>query len=206
MPDFSNFSLLTAWIIAHGYAIIFLVMCAEGPFTTAAASFAAALGYFDPFIILFLSIMGDLVPDTLYYYVGYFGRAHTAKRFGRRIGVATSWIEKTEALLRKHFGKTMLTLKLTPVVPTFGFMLVGALRIPYQRFIWFCSVVTLPKSILFAALGYFFGQLYNVSDYLRYASILFPVVIVLGIIISFAYGKVSAHIAAKISKDIGLNH
>jgi membrane protein DedA with SNARE-associated domain len=203
MLDFSNFSLLTAWVIAHGYVIIFLVMCVEGPFTTAAAGFAAALGYFDPFAILFLSIMGDLVPDTLYYYIGYFSKTSSTKRFGERIGLTEQRVGKTETLLREHFGKTMLMLKLTPVIPTFAFMLVGALHISYRRFLWLCSVITVPKSILFLFLGYFFGQLYNVSDYLHYASVLFPAVIISGVIIYFAYSKISARLAKKISHNIG---
>lgn len=199
MLNFTDFHLLTEWVIAHGYALIFLIMCIEGPFTTAAAGFASALGYFDPFIILFLSIMGDLVPDTVYYYTGYYGRTGAAERFGHRIGLTTERIQKTEELLKQHFSQAMIVLKLTPIVPTFGFILVGALKFSYRKFLWLCSLVTVPKSVLFLILGYFFGQLYNISDYLHYASILFPVVIISSILIYFIYGKISIWLAEKIS-------
>jgi membrane protein DedA with SNARE-associated domain len=198
--DFSNFQQTLAWVIAHGYLIIFLVMCAEGPVTTAAAGFAAALGYFNPWIILVLSVLGDLVPDSLYYSIGYFGRGPVLEKAARYFGLTQVRVDRIETKLREHFGKTMVALKLTPVVPTFGFMLVGYLQLSFTKFTKYSSSVTVPKSITFLVLGYFFGRLYNISQYLHYAEIFFPIVviIILGGIIS--YNKISARVANKLEK------
>jgi len=102
--------------------------------------------------------------------------------------------------LREHFGKTMVALKLTPVVPTFGFMLVGYLRLSFIKFTKYSSAVTVPKSITFLVLGYFFGRLYDINQYLHYAEIFFPIMVIVilgGIII---YNKISARIANKLEK------
>jgi membrane protein DedA with SNARE-associated domain len=198
--DFSNFQQTLMWVIAHGYLIIFLVMCVEGPVTTAAAGFAAALGYFNPWIILSISILGDLIPDSFYYAVGYFGRGPVVEKAARYFGLNQARADRIELKLREHFGKTMVALKLTPVVPTFGFMLVGYLRLSFIKFTKYSSAVTVPKSITFLVLGYFFGRLYDINQYLHYAEIFFPIMVIVilgGIII---YNKISARIANKLEK------
>jgi len=198
--DFSNFQQTLMWVIAHGYLIIFLVMCAEGPVTTAAAGFAAALGYFNPWIILVISILGDLIPDSIYYAIGYFGRGPIVEKAARYFGLTQARVDRIEAKLREHYGKTMVALKLTPVVPTFGFMLVGYLRLSFIKFTKYSASVTIPKSIIFLILGYFFGRLYNINQYLHYAEIFFPIVVILILVGIIGYKRISARIADKLEK------
>ena len=40
------------WVIAGGYALVFFGMMIEGPIVTAAAAFAASLGYFNIWAVL----------------------------------------------------------------------------------------------------------------------------------------------------------
>mgnify|MGYP001591522550 CR=1 FL=1 len=55
MEQFS-FATVFDWVIKHGYLFIFIAMCVEGPVVTAAAAFAAALGYFSWPVIFILAI------------------------------------------------------------------------------------------------------------------------------------------------------
>lgn len=198
--DFTNFQQVFQWVISHGYPIIFLVMCAEGPITTAAAGFAAALGYFNPWAILTISILGDLVPDSVYYLVGYISRGKIIEKIAERFGLTKKRILRIEELLKKHFGKTMVALKLTPVVPTPGFMLVGYLRLSFVRFTGYSAAVTVPKSIIFLLAGYFFGQLYNINEYLHDLAILIPLAVGIVAALYFAYLQMSKLIGRKIEK------
>ena len=198
--DFSNFQGVFDWVIANGYIFIFLAMCIEGPVTTAAAGFASALGYFDPFIILIISILGDLVPDSIYYYIGYFGQGPVVEKAVRYFGLTKKRVLRIKELSKEHFGKTMVVLKLTPVVPTLGFILVGYLKLSFIKFTKYSALVTIPKSILFLVLGYFFGRLYNISKYLHYIEIFIPVIIIILVIIFVLYKKMSVTIAEKIEK------
>jgi len=200
MDNITDFGNIFDWVIAHGYFFIFLVMCAEGPFVTAAAGFASALGYFNPWFIFLLSIAGDLIPDSIYYYIGYFGRFKFIENIGHRFGSTQSRIEHLEELLKKHFGKTMIMLKLTPLLSAMGFVLVGYLRRSYPKFIKYCAVVTIPKSIFFLVIGFFFGHLYNINEYLHDASILFPLIVILVVGGYIGYGKISFLIGKKIEK------
>ena len=200
MLDFTNFQQVFTWVIAHGYFLVFLIMCVEGPITTAAAGFAAALGYFDPWVVLIISVLGDLIPDSIYYFIGYSGRFSIVEKFGFRLGLTQARIDGLEKKLKAHLGKTMVALKLTPVIPTFGFMLVGYLKLSFMKFTKFSALVTIPKSIIFLVIGYFFGRLYNIDQYVHYAEIFFPLTVLVIAGLYFGYKKASVLIASKIEK------
>jgi membrane protein DedA with SNARE-associated domain len=198
--NFADFHQAAMWVMSHGYFFIFLVMCVEGPITTAAAGFAAALGIFNPWVILIISILGDLVPDSLYYSFGYISRFAILEKISNHIGLTHERIKNLENKLKEHFGKTMIALKLTPLISTLGFMVVGYLRLSFLEFTGYSASITIPKSIVFLLLGYFFGQLYNINQYLHYAEIFFPIAIVMGILALLAYKKISAIVAKKVEK------
>ena len=196
--DFANFQLVFDWVIANGYLFIFLAMCMEGPMTTTAAGLAAALGYLNPWIVLIISILGDLVPDTIYYLIGYVGRLTVIKKIGYRLGLTEARILRLEELLRKNFVKTMIILKFMPVVTVVGFMLVGYLRLSFRKFMNLCSAITIPKSIILLSLGYFFGKLYNVSQFLHNAKIFIPIAILVVLAVYIGYKKISTIIGRRI--------
>lgn len=198
--DFNSFQQAFSWIIAHGYPLMFLAMCIEGPTVTAAATFAVTFGYFNPFIVFTLSILGDVLPDAIYYAIGFRGRLTVVKRFGKYFGLTEERIERLEQTIKTHGGKTVAVLKYTPVLSTPGLMLVGAMRMKFGRFMWFVFIVTLQKTLTFMALGYFFGKAYNIGKYIKYGALLPFVIILLYFIFMFAYKKFSERIVNKIEK------
>lgn len=198
--DFTNFQQVFSWVIAHGYIFIFLAMCVEGPMVTAAAGFAAALGYFDPWIIFALSILGDLVPDSIYYLVGRKGRFASIENMMSRLGLTKSRAEKLENLIKRHFRKTLIGMKFTPVIAPFGYMIIGYLRLSFVSFIAMCSVVTFPKSIVFLLTGYYFGQLYNINEYIHNIAFFVPIVVAIIFALYFIYKGISKLIIKKSGK------
>ena len=198
--DFTNFQQVLSWVIAHGYPLMFLAMCVEGPTVTAAATFAVTFGYFNPFIVFTLSILGDVVPDLIYYAVGFWGRRSVAERFGKYFGLTEKRIERLEQTIKTHGGKTVAILKYTPVLSTPGLMLVGAMRMKFGKFMWFVFIVTFQKTLTFMALGYFFGRAYNIGKYIKYGALLPFAIIVLYFIFMFMYKKVSERVVNKIEK------
>lgn len=200
MFNFANFDLVVAWVASHSYLFIFLIFCLEGPIATAAVGFLTAAGHFNLGIILVLSVAGDLVPDSIYYFIGYYSRFSFIKKIGQRLGLRESRITKIENGVKRHFGKTMVILKLTPIVATLGFMAIGYLKIPYQKFISWCSFVTVPKVIIFFSFGYFFGHLYNIDQYLKYVSIFLPISVIVIIFSYLGYNKLVAILVKKIER------
>jgi len=200
MLNFANFDLVVTWVASHSYLFIFLIFCLEGPIATAAVGFLTAAGHFNLGIILVLSVAGDLVPDSIYYFIGYYSRFSFIRKIGQRLGLTEYRIIKIEEGLKQHFGKTMVVLKLTPIVATLGFMSIGYLRISYRKFISWCSIVTVPKVLIFFSFGYFFGHLYNFDQYLQYISIFLPASVVVIILLYFGYNKLAELLVKKIEK------
>lgn len=156
-----TFPVILQWVTGHGYPLIFLVMVLEGPVTTAACSFAATFGYFSLPMIFFLSFMGDIVGDFIWYGVGYYGGAPMIKKFGHFFRVSPEKMEKLRAFFEKHPGKTLAVIKFSPVIPATGLIMIGASKMSIKKFLTNIAIIIIPKTILFMALGYFFGNIFN---------------------------------------------
>ena len=198
--DFASFGAVLSWVIAHGYALMFLAMCIEGPTVTAAATFALSMGYFDVWEIFVLSLLGDIVPDAVYYAMGFFGGLKAVRNIGRKIGVSNRKIEAIKKTISHHGGKTVAILKYTPILSTPGLMLVGAVKMPLTRYLFVVTLVTLQKTVLFMVMGYFFGQAYSIGKYIHYGAIVPFMVIVGYFLAAFVYKKISERIARKFGK------
>jgi len=147
--------------VAHGYWILFATMLVEGPVVTFAAGFAAALGYFNIIGILILSFFGDFVSDLVYYSVGYWGRMRIVERYGHRLGLTRERMEKIESALKHQVTKSLVILKFVPVLPTFGLIAAGGLRIPLKKFLKVVTLVIIPRTLLFGLGGFYFGRAYK---------------------------------------------
>ncbi len=189
------------WLVAHGYPLMFVLMLVEGPVITAAGAFAAKLGYFRLSIVFSISIAGNLLPDILYYALGYWGRAKFVDRFGKYFKLDRGKIIKLESLMRDHAGKTLLVVKLLPFMAVPGLMVAGLTRMPLRKYITLSLAIILPTSLLFLLIGYYTGEAYDgLVARINNALYLLAGVMVVFIIISYTWKKASAKIARKIEK------
>lgn len=199
IADVATFGSALAWLKSAGYFLMFVAMVVEGPVITSAAAFAAALGYFNLFIVFLLSIAGDLVGDYIYYGIGYFGRVNFVEKYGHHVGLTERRLKHMERLIKKHPKKTLAAIKLAPLLPAPGLMMIGATRMSVRRYTWLTFVVALPKSLLFMALGYYFGAAYD-----RFATVFqngeYFILIAIGatVIAFYGYKKLSAVLSARL--------
>lgn len=195
----ATFASTLAWVQGAGYLLIFLAMFIEGPIVTAAAAFASALGYFNVWAIFVLAILGDLIPDLLFYAVGYVGRIKLIERYGHRFGLSTTRMHKIETLLRTHRIKTLIFIKFAPVLPTPGLMLVGAIRMPLREYTVLSILIGLPKTVLFMVVGYYFGTAYTTfATYLESGVYVVLVAIVATLGVWWAYTKVTQFVSRQL--------
>ena len=195
----SGFNSTLQYVIAGGYIIMFIGMVVEGPVITAAAAFAAALGYFNIFIVFLLAIFGDLAADVTYYAIGYFSRVTFVEKYGHRFGMSKARMEHLEHLLKRHPGKTLLVLKLIPGIATPGLMMVGVTHMSPRRFATLCTSIILPKVLLFMALGYYFGRTYDlISKYVTNAEYFIIFAIIATLCIYYIYSKATSSFAARL--------
>ena len=189
---------LVPWIIANGYFIFFLAAVIEGTLVTIAAGVAAGLGYYSIVIIILISIAGDLIADVLWYFLGYYGRHTVIEHYGHYIGVTKERMDKFEKMVHTHFRKTMLVVKISPFIPVPGLVAIGAAKAPLRKFIEMSLLVTVPKSICFALLGFYSGRAYTYLDSIvNNGSYIWGGLILIILIIYFTYQKITANISKK---------
>lgn len=177
-------------------------MLIEGPFVTAAGAFAAALGYFRVLYVLLLSILGNLIPDVVYYAIGFWGRAKVVNRFGKYLGATEERLLPAENMLAKHTGKALAAIKLIPLLATPGLIAAGAARIPLRKYIWWCVIITLPSSLVYLVLGYYFGFAYDaIERYLNIGGYAVVAIIAVFVLASYFGKKISKKIGERLEKS-----
>lgn len=200
--DANTFQSSVQWIIANGYPLLFVALLIEGPAVTAAGAFAAALGYLNIYLVLLLSILGNLIPDVIYYLVGFWGHKQFAEKYASRFGLTKERIGHLEGLSHNHAGKMLTIIKIIPFLATPGLIIAGAVRIPLKKYIIWSLLITLPSSLFFLIVGYYFGAAYaTISRYLNYGGYLAFGFIVLFALIYYGYKKVSRKFAEEIEEN-----
>ncbi len=194
MPAFS-FSIILPWVIANGYLMIFAAIIIGGPIFISAAAFAAALGYLNVYFIFSLAFFGEMAVDIILYLVGYISRG-TAKKFSHYFGWANSKILMLENLLSHHAWKALFIIKYSPIIPVPGFVIAGAAKIKFKKFVYILFVLSLPKAVFFTVVGYFFGRAYgSLTKYFYYGQYFIVFIIVLFIFINYLYSRFSKKIS-----------
>jgi membrane protein DedA with SNARE-associated domain len=196
-----EFAQALSWVIAGGYALMFIGMVVEGPVITAAAGFAAALGYFNFWIVLALAVAGDLIGDFIYYAIGYMSRVTFVEKYGVRFGITKARMKKLEGLIKAHPKKTMVAIKLSPFLPTPGLMMMGAVRMSLEQFSEMALAVTIPKAILFTALGFYFGRAYDtIAHYIQNGEYFIVIAIVVLLVVYYLYKKAGSAISLRLER------
>jgi len=197
----TNFALLVPWIIAHGYLIFFLAALIEGPFVTAAGGIAAALGYYNIFLIILLAIAGDLGGDVFYYGLGYrLNKLIKSKRLWF-LGITPERVTKIEGLLHKHIVKAVLFVKMAPVIGPAGLMILGAVRAPFKKVIKTGLYIVVPKSVFFALVGFYSAKAYLYLDKtIIKGQYILGVIVAIAILLYLAYKAITAKMAKELEK------
>jgi membrane protein DedA with SNARE-associated domain len=156
-----DFSGLVQWVVSNGYAFLFVGMLIEGPVVTAAAAFAAALGLLDVWAVFLLSILGNLIPDVIFYALGYWGRERLIDKYGHYFGFTREKALKLEGMIERHAGKSLVAIKLIPFLATPGLIIAGASRMNLKKYVAWSIAITVPSSLLYLLVGYYSGAAYG---------------------------------------------
>lgn len=190
--DYSN---IVHFLLKFGYPIIFLLVVYEGPLVTIIASFLAASGFFNVFILYPLVIAADLTGDIIWYYVGYFGREKVINRWGRFLGLPFERMDKFEKInerFKNHQGKILFIAKITQVVGLPFLIGAGIFKWDLKKFMWFNFLAAVPKSLLWIIIGYFFGHAsIAISRYFKYGTLISIGTLILSILIYFIILKIT---------------
>lgn len=196
--DLFNFTLST--IAQHGYLFLFLLMFAEGTVVTYIAAFAASLDVFNIWIIIILALLGNILPDLLFYSIGRSSRHILTSKFFKFFKLKQSRIIGLERMLEKHFVKAFIVIKLTPVLPLPGLIIAGFIRVKFSKVLKYSLLVTIPYTLFFLLLGYYSGISYMaLSKFLHNMNM---GIIFLGVIVGVTWWAYRI-IVRKLLRDMG---
>ncbi len=106
-----------------------------------------------------------------------------------------------EKLIHAHPAKTLTAIKLAPILPVPGLMLVGSMRMPVKKFAFINFLVAFFRAVIFMVIGYYFGQIYDsLSRYIKNTEYILFIGIIAAIGIFYAYKKITDRISKKLEK------
>lgn len=156
-----HFENIPQLIILYRYWILFPLAFFEGPLVSILVGFLVSLGYFNFLAAYGILILGDIIPDTLYYLVGRFGKRRSlVARYGKKIGLTSERFAVIERLWEKHPGKTMFMSKLAYGLSTPFLVSAGLVGLPPKLFFTYALPVTFAQYALLLTLGFYFGNAY----------------------------------------------
>lgn len=170
---------VVGWLIQYKYLVIFPFAVFEGPIITIVAGFLSSTGHLNFWLSFLTVVLGDWVSDTLYYFIGRFGREKFILRFGKYFGLNEARVEKVEGHFQNHPWKIFTFGKVAHGTGSIILVAAGMSRIPYFKFLWYNIPTTLANSLLMILIGYYFGHAYTrIDSYLRVYSLIVIAVVV----------------------------
>ncbi len=192
---------ILSWLIQYGYFFMFLVLLVEGPVATAAGALAAALGYFNVFIVFILSFLGNFLPDVLYYGLGRWSGQWALDRYGERLGIPKNRRDRAAIFIGNNVGKWLFFVKAVPLISPPGLAVMGALGVPIKRFIWRDVIIVALTSLAFVLLGYYTGKGYDVLRRVTEHGTLGLIgVFALFIVVTFLYNRIARRFTGRMRR------
>ena len=160
----------------YGYWLIFPIAVIEGPIISIVVGFLLSLGYFDFKVAYLVLIAGDLIGDSIYYFLGRWGSSFTK----RILRLDEKKIENFSNFLKGNLNKTFVFGKFAHGLGSITWFGMGTLKVPFRKFLVMNTLTTAVKSLLLLTLGFYFGKAYlQVNKRLDELSIVLIVLFVL---------------------------
>lgn len=162
------------FVETFGYWLIFLATLLEsfpifglfvpGSLIIFLGAFIAKLGFLNLWLVLAFAIIGAILGDTAGYLFGrYFGKEFIHK-YGKYLLIKKEYLEKAGDIVCGHTGKSLVIGRLNPLTRSAAPFVVGAHKISFWKFMFYNVIGGILWGICFTALGYFFGQSYQVAQ------------------------------------------
>ncbi|GKY86527.1 DedA family protein [Sinisalibacter aestuarii] len=172
---------VAAVLAKHGLVVLAPIAVLEGPIVTVIAAWLASQGLFSLWSVALVVILADLVGDFLLYSIGRWGLNGVPDRWLGRLGLNRPRLDRLAAHFEEKGGRTLLFGKLTHSAGAAVLVAAGLARMPAFRFGWVNLAATVPKSLVFVALGYGFGSAYaRIDNWISRVSLVLLAIIVVG--------------------------
>ena len=170
------------------YVIIIVLACAEGPILSMIFGVLIKLGYFSLIPVYTALMLGDLIGDTLWYYIGRHFGYRFINRFGKYFSITEDKVETITKIFHKHKNSILFISKISN---GFGFALVtlitaGIVKIPFFKYLSVNLVGQFIWSGVLIGVGYFFSDLYmRVDTFLARVGIVAVLILVIALFLGY---------------------
>ncbi len=183
----------------YGYIILFPLSILEGPVIMLTAGFLVSLHFFKFSAAVTMIVLGGVVGDILYYFLGLYAFSYIYNFFIKIFGLSSFKIQKLENKIKNNEAKMFILAKISPPLHIPILILAGVVKSPLDYFIYFNLLATLVKSVIIMMIGYYFGKtLVHAS---RFWDISMAVFLVVSVLLVLAYLKVTKATLVKIKKE-----
>ena len=177
----------------YGYFAMLPLMIVEGPVVTIIAAMLASLGAFAWPVVLFFSVLGDLLGDVLLYGAGRKWGMGFVRGPGKYLGISEELVLKMEKYFQKHGGKTIFAVKSTTGLCWATFATAGIVKMDFRKFLQYSLLGGIVWSGFLVAMGYFYGYLWrSIKQYISWIGVIIFVVAALSFVGITLYKKIQA--------------
>lgn len=145
-------------LLAYRYWVLLPLAIIEGPMLAFVCGVLISLGFLSAPLTLFILVVGDIIPDTIFYTLGRFWSDRPfVKRIAARIGVTEAHFDDAQRLWVEHPGKTMLMSKFAYGVSAAFLFMAGLMRMSAYRFYGYSVSISIAHYMVIVIVGYYFG-------------------------------------------------
>lgn len=174
-------------ILQFKYLILIPLAAIEGPMIALVAGFLVSTGTLDPFLAFGILLLGDIIPDSIYYAIGRYGNQRKAQE---KIRLIANNYDTLVKLWHRHPAKTMFLGKLAYGLSQFFLISAGLVKMPYKKFMSYALPVTFVQFGALMIIGYYLGGSYEIiSRYVRDAGIVIAIFAIVFFTIYIALAK-----------------
>ncbi|MDB5237955.1 MAG: alkaline phosphatase [Candidatus Kaiserbacteria bacterium] len=153
----------TALLLEYKYLIMLPLAVIEGPILSMVAGFFIRAGELSLIPVFITLAAGDLIGDTLWYWLGRSYGHRFVSRFGKYVSISEDNIATLQRVFQRYHTPILLFSKLTMGLgfPGATLFTAGLSRVPFWRYMALNTIGQVIWTAFLIAIGYYLGQLYQ---------------------------------------------
>ncbi len=167
------------------YALIVILVAVDGEIAILIAAGAASTGFLNPVAVFLAGALGNIVSDSLWYALGYYGRIDWALSRFKWMGITAEKVARMKDMVDRDAGKLLMMAKLTNWMTIPVLIATGTAKVSGKR--WFPLVVVsnILISLVLVLIGYYMAASFmQIKSGLQYAGIGFTLLFILFVLYS----------------------
>lgn len=167
------------------YALIVLLVAVDGEVAILVAAGAASTGFLNPVAVFFAGALGNVVSDSLWYALGYYGRIDWFLSRFKWMRITPEKLASAKELVDRDAVKLLAIAKLTNWMTIPALIATGASRVAHRRWLPLVVASNFLISLILVLIGYYMASSFlQIQNGLQYAGVGFTLLFILFVLYS----------------------